>query len=54
MVISAIWSILPGQNRGPYMRNPVYFLLSAAHRDVLHRNKRAMAPYTCVDKGYGK
>ena len=23
MVISAIWSILPGQNRGPYIRNPV-------------------------------
>ena len=27
MVISAIWSILPGQNRGPYIRNPVYLIL---------------------------
>ena len=27
MVISAIWSILAGQNRGPYIRNPVYIQL---------------------------
>ena len=27
MVISAIWPTLPGQNRGPYIRNPVYLLL---------------------------
>ena len=27
MVISAIWSILPGQNRGPYIRNPVYLMM---------------------------
>ena len=26
MVILAIWSTLPGQNRGPYIRNPVYIL----------------------------
>ena len=25
MVISAIWSTLSGQNRGPYIRNPVYY-----------------------------
>ena len=27
MVISAIWSILEGQNCGPYIRNPVYLVL---------------------------
>ena len=28
MVISAIWSTLSGQNRGPYIRNPVPFHVS--------------------------
>ena len=27
MVISAIWSTLPRQNRGPYIQNPVYIIL---------------------------
>ena len=27
MVISALWSTLSGQNRGPYIRNPVYLVV---------------------------
>ena len=34
MVISAIWSILPGQNRGPYIRNPVYVVMNM--KTLLH------------------
>ena len=40
MVISAIWSILAGQNRGPYIRNPVYVVSSFHQSDISAANKR--------------
>ena len=37
---SDIWSILAGQNRGPYIRNPVYVVSSFHQSDISAANKR--------------
>ena len=47
MVISAIWSILAGQNRGPYIRNSVYMLRADDRDAVLYY----AAPSLPWDKG---
>ena len=43
MVISAIWSTLSGQNRGPYIRNPVYFNKSPNKESTRLRESRNLS-----------
>ena len=42
MVISAMWLTLPGQNRGPYILNPVFTILLTTSRYLPRTSSKSL------------